>query len=333
MRAASLVAGSLSALLLIAGLGSHAWAQSGDLAPAPYTTAAKPKASSAARKAQASMTAVPQGVSAVPQDRVNRAQAKAAPKPAAAVPAAPRLQTVAATPKPRAVATAPKPQTAPSAPRPQVAAVTYTPAATDPTAHQAVYLIKGLAGFQTGVVDLGEKLRKRGIYPHIEAHGEVDTIADAIIRRYKGGLRAPIILFGYSLGADAAGGVARRLYEVKIPVALMIVFGPMADVQVPPNVARAFNYFQSTSAWRGRLIPMSGNRAAVINLNLDNAPGINHFTIVSAERYQNETIAKISALVARPRKSAEPRPASQAAAEEKPSTEAPADSGAAARSN
>ena len=202
-------------------------------------------------------------------------------------------------------------------------------------AGQAVYLIKGLAGFQTGVVDLGEKLRRRGIIPRIDSHGDTDTIADDIIRRHKTGLRAPIILFGYSLGADAAGTVARKLYQNKIPVALMIVFGPVADVQVPPNVARAVNYFQSTSAWRGRLIPAPGFRGSLTNLNLDNQPDINHFTIVSAERYQREAIARISALVGRPHKSANPKAAGQAHASES-KTPAKADAGPApspARSN
>lgn len=176
---------------------------------------------------------------------------------------------------------------------------------------QAVYLIKGLAGFQTGVVDLGEKLRRRGIIPRIESHGDTDTIANDIIQRYRTGLRAPIILFGYSLGADGAGTVARKLYQHKVPVALMIVFGPVADVQVPPNVARAINYYQSTSAWRGRLIPAAGFRGSLTNRNLDNEPDINHFTIVSAERYQRETIARISSLVGRPHKSSDPNAAGQ----------------------
>lgn len=323
MRAASLVARSLCGLLLIGALGSHALAQSGDLSPQPYTTTAKSKAAPAARKPQAaSATAMPQGISTVPKPQaapVKPQQATATPRP----PTAPKPQAVAATPKPQAAPAAPQPQAVASFPR----------TSADPGAGQAVYLIKGLAGFQTGVVDLGEKLRRRGIYPRIETHGDVDTIADDIVKRYRAGLRAPIILFGYSLGADAAGGVARRLYQARVPVALMIVFGPVADVQVPPNVARAINYYQSTSAWRGRLLPMGGNRGALTNLNLDNAPGINHFTIVSADRYQNETIAKISALVARPRKPTDAKASGQAAAGEKPSAESPAESGAAARSN
>lgn len=174
---------------------------------------------------------------------------------------------------------------------------------------QAVYLIKGLAGFQTGVEVLGQKLSQRGITPRLATHLGSDSTADEIVQRYRSGMRAPIVLVGYSLGADAAGSIARRLHENKVPVALLVIFGPVADVPVTPNVARAINYYQSTSAWRGKMVPTAGFRGSLKNLNLDNEPGINHFTIVSADRYQLQTIASIAALVGRSRKPAAPKPA------------------------
>jgi hypothetical protein len=188
-------------------------------------------------------------------------------------------------------------------------------------AQQAVYLIKGLAGFQTGFEGLGQKLTQRGIAPRLASHLVSDSTADEIIQRYRSGLRAPIILVGYSLGADAAGSIARRLHDSRVPVALLISFGPVADVPVPPNVARAINYYQSTSAWRGRMIPTAGFRGSLKNLNLDNEPGINHFTIVSADRYQLQTIANITALMGHARKPAAPKPAAQPAAGEASATQ------------
>ena len=149
--------------------------------------------------------------------------------------------------------------------------------------------------------------------PRFAAHGDSDATAAEIIKRYKGGMRAPIILVGYSLGADSAGAIARRLNEQRVPVALLVIFGPVADVPVTPNVARAINYYQSASAWRGRMVPAAGFRGSLRNVNLDNEPGINHFTIVSADRYQAQTIASITALLGQSRKPAEPKPAGQAA--------------------
>jgi hypothetical protein len=188
-------------------------------------------------------------------------------------------------------------------------------------ANQAVYLIKGLAGFQSGIDVMAERLRRRGIVARMFTHGDPDGATNDIVKRYRAGLRAPVIIVGYSLGADAAGAIARSLHQHRVPVALLVLFGPVADVPVTPNVARAINYYQSTSAWRGRMVPAAGSRGGQLrNLNLDNVPGINHLTIVTAERNQQQTISNISALVNGARKPAEPKPAGQAAAgETKPS--------------
>jgi thioesterase domain-containing protein len=188
-------------------------------------------------------------------------------------------------------------------------------------AQQAVYLIKGLAGFQTGFEGLGQKLSQRGVTPLLASHLSSDSTADEIIQRYRSGLRSPIILVGYSLGADAAGSIARRLHESRVPVALLVIFGPVADVPVTPNVARAINYYQSTSAWRGRMVPAAGFRGSLKNLNLDNEPGINHFNIVSTDRYQAQTIANITALMGHSRRPAAVKPATQPAAGEAKATQ------------
>jgi pimeloyl-ACP methyl ester carboxylesterase len=184
-------------------------------------------------------------------------------------------------------------------------------------ANQAVYLIKGLAGFQSGIDVMAERLQRRGIAPRIFTHSDPDGATNDIVKRYRAGLRAPVIIVGYSLGADAAGLIARQLHQHRVPVALLILFGPVADVPVTPNVARAINHYQSTSAWRGRMVPAAGARGGSLrNLDHDKEPDINHLTIVRAERYQQQTISNISALVNGARKPAEPKPAGQAAAGE-----------------
>jgi hypothetical protein len=185
-------------------------------------------------------------------------------------------------------------------------------------ANQAVYLIKGLAGFQSGIDVMGERLLRRGIVPRVFTHSDPDGATNDIVKRYRAGLRAPVIIVGYSLGADAAGLIARQLHQHRVPVALLILFGPVADVPVTPNVARAINHYQSTSAWRGRMVPTAGARGGSLrNLDHDKEPDINHLTIVRAERYQQQTISNISALVnGGARKPAEPKPAGQAAAGE-----------------
>ena len=170
-----------------------------------------------------------------------------------------------------------------------------------------VILIKGLAGvFSSGMIDLGEKLHRHGIASRIESHADSESLTDDIAKRYRSGAR-PIILVGHSLGADVAGGIARRLNDRGVPVALLVTFGPISDTVVTPNVAQAVNYYQAVSAWRGRMVPAPGFRGHLTNINLDSAADINHFNIEKAARLHAETIARISAALGRGRAPSEPR--------------------------
>jgi thioesterase domain-containing protein len=167
-------------------------------------------------------------------------------------------------------------------------------------ASSQIFLIKGLADvFSSGMDALGAKLARAGISARVESHANSEPIADEITRRYKAGGRAPVILVGHSLGADVAGGIARRLNDRRIPVALLVTFGPLADGVVTPNVGQAVNYYQSHSLWRGRMTAAPGFRGSLTNINLDSASDINHFNIEKADRLQSETIARISAVVKR----------------------------------
>jgi thioesterase domain-containing protein len=169
-----------------------------------------------------------------------------------------------------------------------------------PAGGAQIFLIKGLAGvFSSGMINLDEKLHRQGIRARVESHADSEAMTDDIIRRFKSGSRGPVILVGHSLGADVAGGIARRLNEHRIPVALLVTFGPLTDPVVTPNVARAVNYYQAYSTWRGRMVPAPGFRGSLTNVNLDSAADINHFNIEKADRLHAETIARISAIVKR----------------------------------
>jgi len=160
-----------------------------------------------------------------------------------------------------------------------------------------VILFKGLAGiFSSGMIDLGQKLTRHGIANRVESQADSATITDEVIARYRT-VHGPIILIGHSLGADAAGGTARRLNEYGIPVALLVTFGPWVDAEVTSNVAQAINYYQAVSGWRGRLVPAPGFRGSLSNIALDGAADINHFNIEKADRLHQETIAKVSAVL------------------------------------
>jgi hypothetical protein len=184
------------------------------------------------------------------------------------------------------------------------------------TAH--IYLLKGLADvFSSGMDSLAEKLRRRGIVARVASHASSDLLAEEVIRAYRGGSRAPVIIAGHSLGADAAVTMSQRLYEAKVPVALVMTFGPLGNPPVMSNVARAVNYYQSSSAWRGVLVRGSGFRGSLANVNLDAAPDVNHFNIEKVDRIQSEAVNRIISAIGGARKPAEPKPAPTPAGEAK----------------
>jgi hypothetical protein len=76
-----------------------------------------------------------------------------------------------------------------------------------------------------------------------------------------------------------------------------VTFSPLDSAPVSANVARAVNYFQSGSAWHGRITRGAGFHGALENVDLAQAPGITHFNIEKSEPLHAATIAKVLALI------------------------------------
>lgn len=165
--------------------------------------------------------------------------------------------------------------------------------------HGQVYLLRGLIDvFSQGMDELGDKLRRRGVGPIVVMnHSAYDTLAAEAIANYRAGNRGPIIIAGHSFGADAAMRIAELLNEARVPVALVVGFGPTLHLKAPANVARVVNYYQAHSAWNGVFSPGAGFRGSLVNLNLDDAADITHFNIEKNARLHNETIARVMAIM------------------------------------
>ena len=178
-----------------------------------------------------------------------------------------------------------------------------------------VYLLKGLADiFSSGLDKLELKLRARGIVGKVASHASSDSLADEAIARYRAGMRGPIVIAGHSLGADAAVSMSQRLNAAKVPVALVITFGPLGSFQAMGNVAKAVNYYQANSAWHGQILRGPGFHGSLTNIDLENAADINHFNIEKADRIQAAAVNQIAAAVGRGQQSAPARPAATAGA-------------------
>lgn len=210
----------------------------------------------------------------------------------------------------------------------QVVTRTASVPATAPAAHSGsnapqVFLLKGLADvFSSGLDKLGERLRARGIAGQVASHAQWDVLADAAIARYRAGQRGAIVIAGHSLGADAAVDFANRLYAAKVPVALVITFGPLQFRPVMGNVARAVNYYQANSAWHGQILRGKDFKGSLANIDLENAADVNHFNIEKIDRIQLEAVSKIAAAVGGggQRKPATPAAATATAGESAPAT-------------
>jgi len=161
-----------------------------------------------------------------------------------------------------------------------------------------VYLLKGLADiFSSGMDFLQAKLQARGVVGEVRSHAAAESLAQSAITKWRGGLRGPIIIIGHSLGADAAIAMAQRLGSAQVPVALLVTFGPVESAQVPANVRRAVNYFQSNSMWHARITPGPGFQGMLENIDLAQARGITHFNIEKAEQLHAATVTRVLALV------------------------------------
>jgi pimeloyl-ACP methyl ester carboxylesterase len=161
-----------------------------------------------------------------------------------------------------------------------------------------IYLLKGLADvFSSGMDFLQAKLQARGIVGEVHSHAEWQTLADSAIARWRSGAHGPIIIIGHSLGADAAIQMAQTLGDAQVPVALLVAFSPTDSGPANANVARAVTYFQSNSAWHGRITRGNGFHGAMESVDLATAPDITHFNIEKADNLHAATIARVVAIV------------------------------------
>jgi len=119
-------------------------------------------------------------------------------------------------------------------------------------------------------------------------------VADQAIRDYRRDPQ-PIILIGHSMGGDATLAFAELLNANDIPVNLVVTYDPsrIAD-DVPPNVERYINIFQSTNVMGGGNV-VQGTRfhGHYASYNLKDHNELIHINIEKADRIQEQLVEKI----------------------------------------
>jgi hypothetical protein len=166
-----------------------------------------------------------------------------------------------------------------------------------------VYLFRGVAGliYSRGMDSLADGIRKAGIAASVQTYLTWRGAANQAIADYRRD-PAPITLIGHSMGGDAALSFAGALNAANIPVKLVVTYDPtrIAD-DVPPNVERYINIFQSSNIMGGgNVVQGSRFHGHYASYNLKNHSEIIHVNIEKAERIQEQLVTKIAQLSATP---------------------------------
>jgi len=147
-----------------------------------------------------------------------------------------------------------------------------------------VYAFRGDMGtfFSTGMDYLAAELNQQGLTAGTYNWLDWIALADDAIARYRAAPdRTRILLAGHSRGGDGLIAMAWRLYSAGVPVALAVAFDATRAVnQVPPNVERFINLYQSSNAVGGGAArPAPGFDGEYAAVNLADHLEMNHVTI------------------------------------------------------
>jgi pimeloyl-ACP methyl ester carboxylesterase len=173
-----------------------------------------------------------------------------------------------------------------------------------------VYLLRGWIGiFSTGINHLGEKLNAAGVRSSVYQEDQWRGLAAAIKEKYGSAKEhEPLILVGHSFGADDALRVSRELGEAGIMVDLVITLDPVTPPEVPGNVRRCYNLYESNGAWdkvpafRGVPLKLAdGSRSMLQNVDVRKdrtdllEPGTDHFNIEKKAKIHAEVLRQVLA--------------------------------------
>ena len=165
------------------------------------------------------------------------------------------------------------------------------------------YLFRGVAGliYSRGMDSLADRIRNAGVATSVQTYLLWRAAVDQAIQDYRRD-PAPIVVIGHSMGGDSALAFAERLHNENIPVSLLVTYDPtrIAD-DVPPNVERYINIFQSTNFMGGgNVVQASRFHGHYASFNLKDHSEIIHINIEKAERIQEQLVRKIAELSVTP---------------------------------
>jgi len=108
-----------------------------------------------------------------------------------------------------------------------------------------VIMVHGLGGYWPGSTRQADRLQEKGFQTcQIIGMANADLKVREIIREYESGQRrSPIVLVGYSVGANWAHWMSEQLDYAGCPVHSMVLLDPTYDVDIPCNVQHCLNLY------------------------------------------------------------------------------------------
>ncbi|MDB5358099.1 MAG: hypothetical protein JWN24_4552 [Phycisphaerales bacterium] len=176
----------------------------------------------------------------------------------------------------------------------------------------AVYLLRGWRGlWSAGIDDLAAQLRQEGINASVYREEQWKPLADQIAADLaRSGRRGPLVLIGFSYGADNVIEMARAMEARGIPVDLLVTIDPVTAAPVPRNVRECVNFYQSNGFWdifpwlRGTPLkrdPPGGGKLVNYDLRKDRTdllePGTSHATIAGNAKLHRAIIELVENLI------------------------------------
>ena len=181
------------------------------------------------------------------------------------------------------------------------------PVSSAPRAGNA-YLLRGFIGvFSTGIDNLGGEIKKSGVSAMVFQDDQWSSLAGTIRKKYANAPQSePLVLIGHSYGADDVVRIARELNRDNITVDLLVTLDPVTPPQIPSNVKRCVNIYQSNGAWdnlpwlRGVPVEAPKNSPTVLanyNVRTDRQdlyePGVDHFNIEKKQKVHAEVLRHV----------------------------------------
>jgi hypothetical protein len=127
------------------------------------------------------------------------------------------------------------------------------------TTRPNVIVLRGPAGYFPNLADFENRLIDEGTCPTVAYPQAEGTIAERIIGgRNQGRLKGPIVIVGYSAGANAAVSLSERLGTRGIDVDKLVLVEASDSKRVPQNVHACLNIYKS-EPWGEQLRVLAGH--------------------------------------------------------------------------